>query len=235
MKLVQDNEAPELEGGPAPVRAAGETISAWIERHAAWELTPAGKVATAAAAARRAEDEKRAASEDRRARMDRIGIPARYRFVADPEAVIDETQAIAAVQGGAELLVLSGAAGSGKTAASCWWLMQSPRGVRDPRFTTAARLARLSKFDSEAMGEVLRAGRLVIDDLAVEYSDEKGFFLSLLDEIVNERYAEKLPTLITTNIDAATFKARCGERIADRVREAGRFVSLDNPSLRRRA
>jgi DNA replication protein DnaC len=106
--------------------------------------------------------------------------------------------------------------------------------MRAPMFMTAARLSRLSKFDDEMMGRVLRAVRLVIDDLAVEYADEKGFFRSLLDEVINERYGNRLPTLITTNLAADLFKERCGERITDRVREAGRFVSLDNPSLRRR-
>jgi DNA replication protein DnaC len=74
----------------------------------------------------------------------------------------------------------------------------------------------------------------VIDDLGSEYHDAKGFFQTLLDEIIDVRYAGKLPTVITTNLDAAGFAAWYGERIVDRVREGGRFIACGNASLRRR-
>lgn len=228
LTAVSKQEAPSRPHGREP----SESWEAYAVRCEAWRATAEGQ------AAKLAEDElaaRRKASEEadrRQAWANRIGIPERYRFLGDEPP--QETQAITAVREPTELLVLSGAAGCGKTAAACWWLLQpAPRGGA-PLFLTAARLSRLSKFDDETMTRVLRASRLVIDDLAVEYADEKGFFRSLLDEVINERYGNRLATLITTNLDKDTFKDRCGERITDRVREAGRFMSLTNPSMRRR-
>jgi DNA replication protein DnaC len=226
---------PALQGGPAPTRAPGEDFASFGLRLAAWSETPAGLAEKAAGEAKRAADIKRAAAEATARRMEAIGIPARYRFVGDPAAHLNETQAMAAVRAPGDIIVLSGHAGCGKTAAACWWLLQTPPRSREPMFVTAARLSRMSRFDEEAMDEIIRAGRLVIDDLAVEYADEKGFFKSLLDEVINARYSDALPTLITTNIDVKAFKLRYEERIVDRIRETGRFESLDNPSLRKRA
>lgn len=234
MTLAAVPNQPELEGGPRPERAPGESWESLAGRMATWAQTPAGAAAIEAEEKRLAAQKTREEQDRRIAWSDKIGIPERYRFMGEPGFEPQPTQAMAAVREPVELVVLSGAAGCGKTAAACWWLYNGKGGGRAPVFMTAARLSRLSKFDDEAMGRILKAARLVIDDLAVEYADEKGFFRSLLDEVINERYGSRLPTLITTNITAADFKERCGERITDRVREAGRFVSLDNPSMRRR-
>jgi DNA replication protein DnaC len=74
---------------------------------------------------------------------------------------------------------------------------------------------------------------LVVDDLGSEYNDAKGFFAALLDEVIDARYSARLATAITTNLNAATFAARYGARIIDRLREAGRFVNCGNTSMRR--
>lgn len=158
---------------------------------------------------------------------------------------ICESQAIDALRGEATILVLSGAPGCGKTlAASVWihgliaddanWDIGStpPKLMRKAAFVSAPKLSRWKKYDDEAMERILRAHRVAIDDLGLEYLDAKGSYQSLLDELINERYAHKRPTLLTTNLPASEFKERYGERIADRIREAGRFVELDNQSFR---
>ena len=185
----------------------------------------------------RAAEQRKEEIQQRRNECSWMGIPERYRFMADPAAVVQDTQAIVMVKElqRAEIIVLSGAAGCGKTAAACWWLMQAKqRYANGPLFVTAQSLARVSRYDEDTIGRIFKAQQVAIDDLGAEYADEKGFFHSFLDEVINERYSNKLPTLITTNVEGEAFKVRYGERIADRIRESGQFVSLDNPSMRKR-
>jgi DNA replication protein DnaC len=101
-------------------------------------------------------------------------------------------------------------------------------------WVTAAKLARWERYDQEEMAKLLKVGKLVIDDLGGEYLDKGGFYASLLDELINERQAGSRATILTTNLDAAGFSSRYGERIVDRIREGGRFFACGNASLRRR-
>ncbi len=146
------------------------------------------------------------------------------------------------------LLALSGPPGTGKTIAACEWLRAFCYDSRNydvgavtatfrfdrhpPLFVSSARLARWERYDDERMNVLLKSVRLVVDDIGTEYSDAKGNFMAVFDELVSERAGNKRPTIITTNCDGKAFKERYGERIADRIRESGAFVSLAGPSLR---
>ena len=109
---------------------------------------------------------------------------------------------------------------------------RNQRRTTAPLFVRAVALARWNKYDADEMKQLLDASALVIDDLGVEYSDQKGAFASLLDEVIDHRYGNQAPTLITTNLTAKEFKERYGERIADRLREAGGFVAVSRDSFR---
>jgi DNA replication protein DnaC len=177
-----------------------------------------------------------------------IDIPRR---ACDALASEYETSALARVRDLEDgILVLSGKAGCGKTVAAARWLldwvdvaMQKRTALRDswnrpiqnacPLFTTAIKLSRSDHYDDEKMGRLFTCHRLVLDDLGAEYLDGKGFFMSSLDEVINERYQRRLPMIVTTNLPAEDFKARYGERVADRVREAGVFVSIAESSHRK--
>jgi len=181
------------------------------------------------------------------------GIPAK-----DQERIsvgtLEQTPATDAIGSGADLICLSGNPGCGKTTAAAAWLWQylqradSWRPDRRmlgtpsvlpvaplPIFLKSARLSRWERYDVKEMDRLLQSARLVIDDLGVEFQDSKGNFMAILDEVIDTRYDESRPTVITTNLDADAFKSRYGERIADRIRESGKFVSLGNASLRRRS
>lgn len=176
------------------------------------------------------------------------GIPRM--FVEKVAGALEPTKALAEVGStGDDLVVLAGVSGCGKTVAACAWLYRflmqdscystreslpvaAPRFIQ-PLFVTSARLSRWDRYDGAAMASLLKADRLVLDDLGNEYSDTKGNFLAILDEVVADRAANRRPTVVTTNLDAVAFKARYGERIADRIRESGRFVSLSGGSMRR--
>jgi hypothetical protein len=227
---------------------------------AAWDATPEGQVELAAEKARvlAAFEAERVASATRMFRgeksdyYERVELPPRA-----AETVLagdlQVTVARAAVRGAKDICILLGGAGVGKTVAATArvheeffavenWSTYDPANYEThPRFrvampvwTSAAGLARLDHFSDDAVKPFMWAPLLVIDDLGGEYQDAKGFFLSLLDELVDARYSRKLATIVTSNLDLAAFTTRYGVRIVDRIREAGRFVGCGNASLRRR-
>ena len=186
-----------------------------------------------------------------------LGIPSRTLAAARSAEMTPSVKAVVGA-GAGELLVLSGGVGCGKSVAAAKWLADF---VLDEKrwkllravdyedntidynyefnrgsavWESAARLSRIDHYDDEAISRLTKCDRLVIDDLFVEYMDAKGFYLSLLDEILNERYANHRATVMTTNFDVEQFKTRYGERIADRIREAGRFFGCGSESMRRR-
>lgn len=224
---------------PAP---AGEVVDEFLERIRAFEESPARK-------AERAEEEARIArmTEQRRHQVfEETGVPLRIREIVTKPA-LDVTEAREALADiGHGIVVLSGVPGSGKTVAAAAWIRDviwAPDRVtayqgyqgRPPLFVTSHRLARWDRYDNDEMRKLLRADRLVIDDLGGEYADQKGNFAALIDEIVLERHGQRRPLVMTTNLDAALFKERYEERVADRIRESGRFVSLAAGSMRKRA
>lgn len=124
------------------------------------------------------------------------------------------------------LVVLQGGVGCGKSCAAALWASQ-----KNAYWITAKALARIGAYDDDAK-KLEKHKHLVIDDLGTEYADQKGFFLSNLDGLIDARYADELPTVITTNVSAAEFKTRYGERIADRIRGSGAWVEVGGGSLR---
>ena len=192
-----------------------------------------------------------------------LPIPSRAKEVVLTQMADTEATA-AAAQAGADILVLSGSPGCGKTVAAALWVfhfiadparwafddkpVKPPKkgeayygcGPARPRFTalspiwlTAARLSRQDRYDEDSMSELLTTDRLVVDDLGGEYLDKNGFYMGLLDELVNEREANKRATIFTTNLNAKAFRDRYGERIYDRIKEGGRFIACGNVSMRK--
>lgn len=127
------------------------------------------------------------------------------------------------------ILVLSGGRGCGKTTAMSW-LCAELGGL----FLDVSRLARVSRYSDEQMSLLEERCFLGIDDLGMEFSDEKGSFMATLDGLINARYSNLRPTCVTTNVNAQMFKTRYGERVADRIRECGRFVEISGESMRKR-
>lgn len=165
-----------------------------------------------------------------RSRLSAAGVPERtLTHVFDAQPL--ETEALKALQAALEskptIVVLSGGVGCGKSCAAAWWLSQA-----EGAWVAAADLA---KVGDDAVTAQLRAKRLVLDDLGMEYLDGKGYLLAKLDSLVEHRNANMMPTVITTNLGAAEFKSRYGKRVEDRIREAGPFVVIAAPSLRRRS
>lgn len=221
-----------------PARAAGEPFGDFLQRLEAWERSPDGHAFAAWANAKIVRENQAERQRQQRDLIRCADIPNRYvrQFHDTRPPTSPALEALASVE---SLVAVGGDPGCGKTTAACWWLMEyivqqtTPR--REPKFITAGELARSSKFDQQRIGGLLKAPRLVIDDLGMEYFDEKGAFRSLLDELVNGRYSADLPLVLTTNLSGDEFKERYGDRITDRIRETGGFIELATPSMRARS
>lgn len=179
----------------------------------------------------------RQAERDRVARFAKLvahGVPAKdiERIAAGGELL--ETDAMKAAraylaQRERPILVLSGTRGCGKTFAASWIATETAGSVR---FLTAHRFSRLDRFTEKVMRPIEECDLLELDDVGMEYADEKGAFASKFDGIVDARYAAKRRTVITTNIPPKEIPSRWGERAADRLRESGIVVGITGASLR---
>ncbi len=184
-------------------------------------------------AAQRAAEKAREADDARRREDDelvRVGVPRRPLRLVRSESFNANTPAVAAVRsiGGERgpdgILVLAGGVGTGKTVAAVSWLLEHHRWR--PLFVTANKFESLSRYDRAFRAQWESAGALVLDDLGMEYLDNKGNFLANLDELIAHYHANLRGLVITTNLTAAAFKERYSERIVSRIREAGRFVNI---------
>ena len=84
---------------------------------------------------------------------------------------------------------------------------------------------------AEDILEKYKAARLlVLDDLGAEKATE--WVQERLFEIIDSRYGECLPLLVTSNLLPAELEGRLGKRIADRLREMCRVVNITTASQR---
>lgn len=137
-------------------------------------------------------------------------------------------------------MVLCSTKGNGKSIAAGWWLGNSKAGAGSHgdkplrRWWTPADLSLLDWYRGEFKAVAEMDGPLVIDDLGSEFSDGKGFFRQQFAALIDARYREYLPTLITTNLGRAELRDRYDERVADRLREGGAVFEFKAPSMRRK-
>jgi DNA replication protein DnaC len=167
-------------------------------------------------------------------------------FLSETEALGYARDWLAKDRSVGTLLVLAGGVGTGKTTAAAWLAAQDTpadfgwpgSGVPWPpdllpRFVDASEFAEVNRYDGAQMDALRRCPLLAIDDLGTEFSDGAGSFLTTLGNVLSTRHRDCLRTVITTNLPAAEFLSRYGERLRDRLVESGAFVELDGESLRR--
>jgi DNA replication protein DnaC len=147
---------------------------------------------------------------------------------------------IAAINTGPSLLLL-GATGVGKTHEAYGAMRELAVTGVSARWatTTAADLYAALRprhgIDSEAeFGRYRDARLLLIDDLGAdrkptEFTEEVNF------RLINHRYENHLPTLITSNVGPAELADRLGDRVTSRLAEMCERVAMKGNDRRRRA
>ena len=173
-------------------------------------------------------------------RLGRTGIPLRERklLTADfmRETPLLTTPPLDAILNWAlderkrAMVVMGGTRGVGKTVAACWAISRFNEGMPQGRYIEARDVVGIDF----PMRRMQRAPLLVIDQLGHEYVGKnqdwaESQFTSLLDV----RYAEMRPTILCGNLDRATFAARYGAIIEDRLVGDGVFHLFKARSMRR--
>ena len=102
---------------------------------------------------------------------------------------------------------------------------------------TAELLNRIKKtYDNhedtdEIIDKYKKTQLLILDDLGAER--ETDWALEQLYEIIDYRYNELLPLIVTTNLTASELTAALGDRTSDRLRSMCKLLSITAPSQRK--
>lgn len=130
-------------------------------------------------------------------------------------------------------IMLCGQPGNGKTT-----LMHAIYNVCRYRgesalFTTGKKIIRAVEDGMDV--EIFQGEKLMfIDDLGAERKEvqEFGNVLTPMVDLLEHRYAKRLFTVVTTNLDADQLGEKYGARLRDRFREMFIVVPFTNPSFR---
>ncbi len=90
-----------------------------------------------------------------------------------------------------------------------------------------------NKYDDSAQDIINRYSRiklLILDDMGTEKSTE--WANERLFEVIDNRYNENLPIIITTNLPPEQLKKIVGDRIFDRIREVCKLYTITESSHR---
>jgi DNA replication protein DnaC len=93
-------------------------------------------------------------------------------------------------------------------------------------------------FHDKAMADrkkMFNAHVLMLDDLRAEGTGKvSDAFIAWMDELINYRYSHNKPTIITANTTAEKFQVTYGERVVDRIQDAGVILKVNSKSLRKK-
>lgn len=155
-------------------------------------------------------------------------IERHIRAVADRDPVrCDALEAVAAFLVAPEsVLVLSGGVGTQKTGSACWALSQAPG-----QFVDAGDLLAIGIEDKARYLKLRQAKLVVVDDLGYEI-DDTGKWKRAFTSLLNGWYASCAKVIMTCNLRKDEFKTAYGERVVDRLRECGRWVTVGGESVR---
>ncbi|MCG3039006.1 ATP-binding protein [Streptomyces fenghuangensis] len=136
-------------------------------------------------------------------------------------------------------LLLAGPTGTGKTHqayGAIRSLVATGVGVRWQATTEADLYAGLRlRLGAEAERELAALARcpvLILDDLGAARSSE--WTEEIVYRLINRRYNDMLPTLVTTNLAIAELRKAVGDRVASRLAEMTERVVLTGSDRRRR-
>ena len=89
--------------------------------------------------------------------------------------------------------------------------------------------------DAKAFRELCATPILGVDDVGTEPSEVSNYgnIISPFTDLIEQRYANRLFTYVTTNLQPKDFSRIYGERVADRLREMATISNYQNPSFRK--
>ena len=142
-------------------------------------------------------------------------------------------------------LIFAGKPGTGKTHLAVGIGMRATKEYRkDVLFTTVMRAVRRIKdtwtrnndgkhqeSESKAIAAFTGVDLLILDEVGVQFGSETEE--NFLFDIINERYENRRPTIIISNLDIEGIKKYLGERAFDRLREdGGKYIPFTWDSYR---
>lgn len=135
---------------------------------------------------------------------------------------------------GMGLYIYSETKGSGKTMLSCCLLNEiAKRYAGSVKFVNILDFIEMTKKGIDNQDEDVKAiyhcGLLVIDDIGVQMSRE--WIDTVLYRLINDRYANKLPTIYTSNLPVEGLKM--DDRITDRIECTTYPIRLPDESIRK--
>lgn len=128
-------------------------------------------------------------------------------------------------------LILHGKAGTGKTMLAAAIGLQAIERGFSVRYATASKAARAVKRtfsggnEQAAIDEFARVDLLILDEIGIQFGSdtERNIFF----EIINERYEQRRPTIVISNLDSAGIAHFLGERVMSRLKQDGVELSFD--------
>ena len=222
-----------------------------------WSGCPA--CATEAKARREAAEELKRRDARERAWQQQVGaagIPERFQsrslksFVAETPAQAHALEFAARYADGFDQALKTGRSavflgkpGTGKTHLAVGiGLRIMHRDRRTVLFTTTMRAIRRVKdawtrgsaeSETQAIAALVFPDLLILDEVGVQFGSETEKLI--LFDVLNERYEQRKPTLLLSNLDLDGVRGYLGERVFDRLREdAGEMVAFDWDSWRGR-
>lgn len=168
--------------------------------------------------------------------------PAMFRHAyADNPAVLDWVERYLLDPAVAGSLALLGTTGTGKTYQAYGALAAIGNSGRPPVGWVArsvpdlfARLRPSSGIDTDAEYEkVANSELLLLDDLGA--ANQTDWTEEITFRLIDRRYANCLPTIVTTNLPLPKLRAMLGDRVSSRLRQMCAMVSIEGDDRRRAA
>ena len=141
-------------------------------------------------------------------------------------------------------LLLTGNAGSGKThlavAIFREWVKTQKVTTNNALFITVTDLLleirevfsdKTDKTEAEIVNKYAREQYLILDDLGAEKTSE--WSITTLYTIIDQRYRQELPTIVTTNLTIDQIGSQISERIASRL-ASGKVIKINAPDYRKK-
>jgi DNA replication protein DnaC len=169
-------------------------------------------------------------------RSARFGTPELARYVNAPQAVLERARALL----DRPVILIHGAAGTGKTTLACALLQHVIEAgadtrcsgdvfdrARDARFVEAYELSmaraahRLGQDDPPAVAAAMRASVLVLDELGREDTRNRD-----VESVIHRRHRENRTTIITTWLSIDDIRTRYDEGIYRRLCEGSVVIEL---------